>query len=105
MANTSTNKSSMDVVVVSAQGILFKGDSSFVVATSIEGEIGVKPKHTPFLAMLRPGQAIVTKSDGSEEVFYISGGVIEVQPNLVTILADDAARAADIDEAKAKKAR
>lgn len=92
------------VVIVSAQGTLFEGDSTLVVATSQEGEIGVKPRHTPFLAIMKPGQATI-HTDKGEEVFYISGGVIEVQPNLVSILADDAQRAKDIDEAKAEKAR
>lgn len=105
MTELKTNTSTMDVHVVSAQGPLYIGKADFVIATSVDGEIGIKPKHIPFLAMLKPGQTIVHQADGSEEVFYISGGAIEVQPDLVTILADDARRAADIDEAKAQKAR
>lgn len=97
--------STVDVVVVSAQETLYKGCAEMVVATSQEGEIGIKPRHTPFLGILKPGQATIHTEDGGEEVFYISGGVIEVQPNLVTILADDAQRAENIDEARAEKAR
>lgn len=106
MVNANTNKpSTIDVKIVSAHSTMFEGKADLVVATTIEGEIGIKPKHIPFLAVLKPGQAIVHDVDGSEEVFYISGGVIEVQPNLVTILADDALRAKDIDEAKAERAK
>lgn len=100
-----TSQATVEVKIVSAQEPLYEGWADLVVATTVEGEIGVKPKHTPFLAMLKPGQAIVHHVDGSEEVFYISGGVIEVQPNLVTILADDATRGKDIDAIKAEQAR
>lgn len=106
MVNTDkANTSTMDVKIVSAQEPLYEGKADLVVATSVDGEIGVKPKHTPFLAMLKPGQAVVHNVNGEEEVFYISGGVIEVQPNMVTILADDAQRAKDIDAMKAERAR
>lgn len=104
-ANTNAKSSTVEVRIVSAQEPLYDGRSDLVVATTVDGEIGVKPHHTPFLAMLKPGQAVVHHVDGSEEVFYISGGVIEVQPNLITILADDAQRAKDIDAIQAEKAR
>jgi F-type H+-transporting ATPase subunit epsilon len=99
------NLSTIDVKIVSAQESLYEGKADLVIATTVDGEIGVKPRHTPFLAMLKPGQAVVHNVDGDEDVFYISGGVIEVQPNMVTILADDAQRAKDIDSLKAEKAR
>ncbi len=95
----------VDVTVVTAQEVLYKGKCSMVVATTVHGEIGVKPKHTPFLGILKPGQATIHTDAGEIEIYYVSGGVIEVQPNMVTILADDAQRAKDIDEAKAQKAR
>lgn len=97
--------STVDVTVVTAQEVLYKGKSSMVVATTVQGEIGVKPRHVPFLGILKPGQATIHTDNGGVEIYYISGGVIEVQPNMVTILADDAQRAKDIDEAKAEKAR
>jgi len=99
-----TESNTIEVRIVSAQESLYKGYADMVVATASEGEIGIKPKHAPFLARLKPGHAVV-HHNGSEEIFYISGGVIEVQPNVVTILADDASRAKDIDEAKAEQAR
>jgi F-type H+-transporting ATPase subunit epsilon len=109
MANTKTNLSTnntIDVKVVGAHGELYNGAAQMVVATAYNGEIGIKPKHAPFIAMLKPGQVVIHNSDASDEqVFYVSGGIIEVQPNLVTILADDAQRAADIDESKAEKAK
>lgn len=103
MSNTST-KHTMQVKVVGPHGELYNGIAKMVVATAFNGEIGIKPRHAPLLAMLKPGQAII-EHDNGEDVFYLAGGVIEVQPNLVTILADEAERAKDIDEAKAQKAR
>lgn len=91
------------VRVVGAHGALYNGTAQMVVAPAFNGEVGIKPKHAPFLAMLKPGQVSIL-NDESEEVFYVAGGVIEVQPNLITILADDAERAKDIDEAKAQRA-
>ena len=102
--NVNTKGNTISVVIVNAQEYLFQGEAEMVVATAYSGEVGIKPRHTPFLALLKPGQAVVYHNN-SEEIFYVSGGVLEVQPNLITILADHAERAKDIDEAKAEQAR
>lgn len=105
MANmAASSNSTINVRLVSAQELMYKGTATFVIAEADGGEIGIKPNHAPFLSILKPGQAII-QNGAEEEVFYVSGGVIEVQPNMVTILADDVERAKDIDEAKAEQAR
>ncbi|MBP9722355.1 MAG: F0F1 ATP synthase subunit epsilon [Gammaproteobacteria bacterium] len=107
MVSTENNPKAhtIQVRVVAAHGELYNGTATMVVANAFGGEIGIKPRHTPLIAILKPGQAVIEHADGSEEVFYVSGGVIEVQPHLVTILADDAARAKDLDEAQTQRAR
>lgn len=90
--------------VVSANETIFSGDISMLVATGIEGEIGVLPGHIPLITLLKPGSMRIKMND-AEEVVYISGGVLEVQPNVVTVLADNAVRADDLDEAKIIEAR
>ena len=92
------------VDIVSAEKQLFSGLAELVVVTGIEGEIGIKPGHAPLLTALKPGQVRVI-TQNSEEVFYISGGMLEVQPKIVTVLADTAIRAADLDEAAALEAK
>jgi F-type H+-transporting ATPase subunit epsilon len=99
MANT------MHLDVVSAEEEIFSGEVEFVVARSVEGELGILPRHTPLLARLQPGEVRVTLAGGEEQYFYVSGGMLEVQPKSVTILADTAARAKDIDEAAALEAK
>jgi len=99
MANT------MHLDVVSAEEEIFSGEVEFVVARSIEGELGILPRHTPMLAQLQAGEVRVTLAGGEEQYFYVSGGMMEVQPKVVTILADTAARAKDIDEAAALEAK
>ncbi len=84
--------------IVSAEKAIFSGTATMVVATGILGEIGILPDHTPLLTTLKPGQVRVTKPDGHEEIFWISGGLLEIQPFRVTVLADLAERAADLDE-------
>ena len=69
------------------------------------GELGIAPRHAPLITLLKPGQVRVQRTDGDEQCFYVSGGILEVQPELVTILADTAARAADLDEAAARRAK
>jgi F-type H+-transporting ATPase subunit epsilon len=91
--------------IVSAERAIFSGLAEFVVATGDLGEIGVAPGHAPLLTSLRPGQIRVTKQGGEEEVFYIDGGMLEVQPNCVTVLADTAIRADSLDEAAAIQAK
>lgn len=91
--------------IVSAESEIFAGDATLVVASGEMGELGIAPRHAPLITRLRPGQVRVQREGGEEQFFYVSGGILEVQPELVTILADTAARAADLDEAAARKAK
>ncbi|ANB16616.1 F0F1 ATP synthase subunit epsilon [Dokdonella koreensis] len=91
--------------IVSAESEIFAGDATLVVASGEVGELGIAPRHAPLITRLRPGQVRVQREDGEEQFFYVSGGILEVQPELVTILADTAARAADLDEAAARRAK
>lgn len=91
--------------VVSAREALYSGEISMLIATGVEGEIGVLPGHTPLITLLKPGVMRLQTPDGSEEVIYVSGGVLEVQPNMVTVLADTAMRAHNLDESKIVEAR
>ena len=90
--------------IVSAEEALFSGLVEMVVATGSLGELGVTPGHAPLLSDLRPGPVRLIKEDGEEEIYYLSGGYLEVQPNSISILADTAVRAGDIDEAAAAQA-
>lgn len=94
----------MQLDIVSAEKALFHGAVKFLSVTGSVGELGIYPGHTALLTGLKPGQVRAELSDGREELFYISGGVLEVQPDLATILADTAIRAADLDEAAAQAA-
>lgn len=91
--------------VVSAKETIYSGDINMLVAAGIEGEIGILPGHIPFITLLKPGTLQITEPNGEVETVYVSGGVLEVQPNIVTVLADTAIRAKDLDEAKIKEAR
>ncbi|GAA0322817.1 F0F1 ATP synthase subunit epsilon [Psychrobacter aestuarii] len=91
--------------VVSAREELYSGDVSMLIATGSEGEVGVLSGHTPLITLLKPGAMRVQTPDGQEEVIYVSGGVLEVQPNMVTVLADTAVRAHNLDESKIIQAR
>lgn len=91
--------------IVSAEREIFSGLVEMVVATGSLGDLGVTYGHAPLLTGLEPGPVRVKKQNGEEEVFYVSGGYLEVQPNCVTILADTAQRAHDMDEAAAEEAR
>lgn len=91
--------------IVSAEAEIFSGKASMVVVTGEEGELGIAPRHAPLLTRIKPGQVRVMLPEGGEEFFYVSGGMLEVQPHVVTVLADTAARAADLDEAAAVKAK
>ncbi len=99
MANT------IHVDIVSAEGEIFSGPATMVFAPASQGEIGIAPRHAPLLTMLKPGEVRVQTPDGEEHYFYVGGGAIEVQPHLVTVLADTALRAKDIDEAAALAAK
>lgn len=92
------------VDIVSADTSIYSGLVEAVFASAIMGEVGIYPRHTPMLTRLKPGEVRVLV-DGNEEQFYVSGGILEVQPNLVTILADTAVRANDLDEAAALEAK
>lgn len=91
--------------VVSAREELYSGEISMLIATGSEGEVGVLSGHTPLITLLKPGPMRMQKADGSEEVIYVSGGVLEVQPKMVTVLADTAMRAHNLDESKIIEAR
>jgi F-type H+-transporting ATPase subunit epsilon len=90
--------------IVSANESLFSGVVKMVVATGSLGELGISPGHAPLLSDLKPGPVRLVKQAGDEELYYLSGGYIEVQPNSISILADTAVRADDIDEAAAAEA-
>ncbi|MFK7160364.1 F0F1 ATP synthase subunit epsilon [Marinospirillum sp. MEB164] len=90
--------------IVSAEKKLFDGRAEMVVAKGVQGELGILPGHTPLLTELQPGTVKVIKLNGEEELIYVSSGFLEVQPDVVTVLADSAERAANIDEAAAKEA-
>jgi len=90
--------------IVSADESLFSGPVEMVVATGSQGELGIYPGHAPLLSDLKPGPVRVIIEDNNEEVYYLSGGYLEVQPNAISILADTAVRANDIDEAAAAEA-
>lgn len=91
--------------VVSAKETIYSGEISMLIATGVEGEVGILPGHIPFITLLKPGAMQIKTSNGNDEMVYISGGVLEVQPHLVTVLADTAVRANDLDEAKILEAR
>ncbi len=93
------------VDIVSAEGEIFSGEAAMVFAPASEGEIGVAPRHAPLLSMLKPGEVRVQTPDGQQHFFFVGGGAIEVQPAKVTVLADTALRAKDIDEAAALAAK
>ena len=90
------------VDIVSAEKSLYSGTAEVVIAPGARGELGIYPRHTPLLTTLKPGAGrIKARHQGEEELVYVSGGIMEVQPNIVTILSDSAIRGADLDEAKA----
>jgi F-type H+-transporting ATPase subunit epsilon len=91
--------------VVSAEEELYSGSIESLQITGSEGELGIMPGHTPLLTSLKPGMARIVKQDGVEEIIYLSGGMLEVQPNNITVLADVAIRATDLDEQKALEAK
>jgi F-type H+-transporting ATPase subunit epsilon len=99
MANT------IHVDIVSAEGQIFSGEASMVFVPGSQGELGIAPRHAPLLTTLKAGEVRVQSEGHEEQLFYVGGGALEVQPNLVTILADTAARARDLDEAAVLAAR
>ena len=100
MANT------IHVDVVSAESLIFSGEAEFVALPGESGELGIYPKHTPLITRIRPGAVRIKKAGSDEEEFvFVAGGILEVQPNGVTVLADTAIRGHDLDEAKALEAK
>lgn len=91
--------------IVSAEASVYSGEVEQVIASGIMGDLGILPGHAPLLTELQPGPIRVIHGDGHEENYYVSGGFLEVQPDVVTILADAASRAKDLDEAAAEEAR
>ena len=95
----------MHIDIVSAEAEIFSGTVTMVYAPAEMGEVGIAPRHAPLLTRLKPGEVRVQTQEGEELSFFVSGGMLEVQPHVVTVLADTAIRAADLDEAQALEAR
>jgi F-type H+-transporting ATPase subunit epsilon len=93
------------VDVVSAEETIFSGEARMVVLPGESGELGVYPRHTPLISRIRPGSVRIHLPDGKEEFVFVAGGIIEVQPDCVTVLSDTAIRGKDLDEARANEAR
>ena len=97
--------STVQLEIVSAEKSLYSGEVAMVVAPGVGGELGVLPSHAPLLTRIKPGVLKLNLPDGGEEFIYVSGGVLEVQPDKITVLADVAERGEDLDEAQAEKTR
>jgi F-type H+-transporting ATPase subunit epsilon len=93
------------VDVVSAEESIFSGEAVFVALPGEAGELGIKPRHTPLISRIKAGSVRIEKADGSEEFIFVAGGILEVQPNCVTVLSDTAIRGKDLDEEKANAAK
>ena len=96
---------SIQVDIVSAEGEIHTGTAAMVFAPASMGEVGIAPRHAPMLTTLKPGEVRVQDAEGNEQSFYITGGLLEIQPNRVTVLADTALRGDQLDEAAALAAR
>jgi len=101
MANAAT----IQVDIVSAEGEIFSGAAAMVFAPGSQGELGIAPRHAPLLTLMKPGEVRVRTPDGAEQQFFVGGGALEVQPGRVTVLADTALRAKDLDESAALAAK
>ena len=93
------------VDVVSAEESIFSGEAKFVALPGEAGELGIYPRHTPLITRIKPGAVRIEKADGTEEFVFVAGGLLEVQPNCVTVLSDTAIRGKDLDETKASEAK
>ncbi len=91
--------------IVSAHEEIYSGDVAMVFATGIAGELGISPRHTPLITQLKPGPVRILDTAGEELFFFVTGGIIEVQPHVVTVLADTAMRGEDLDQAAAQAAK
>ena len=94
----------LHVDVVSAEQSVYSGEAEFVVLPGEAGELGIYPQHTPLITRIKPGSVRIKPVDGDEELIFVAGGILEVQPKVVTVLADTAIRGHDLDEAKATEA-
>jgi F-type H+-transporting ATPase subunit epsilon len=103
MATAAANTVHVDIV--SAEGEIFSGAASMVFAPGSQGELGIAPRHAPLLTLLKAGEVRVQTPDGAEQHFFVGGGALEIQPNKITVLADTALRAKDLDEAAALAAK
>ena len=97
--------STIQVEVVSAEESIFSGPAKFVALPGESGELGILPGHVPLITRIKPGAVRIEKADGGEEFVFVAGGILEVQPKVVTVLSDTAIRGKDLDEAKANDAR
>ena len=97
--------STIRVDVVSAEESIFSGEAKFVALPGESGELGILPGHIPLITRIKPGAVRIEKADGGEEFVFVAGGILEVQPHLITVLSDTAIRGHDLDEAKANEAR
>jgi len=98
-------QATIHVDVVSAEESIFSGEAEFVVLPGEAGELGIYPRHTPLITRIRPGAVRIKPAGGGEEqLIFVAGGILEVQPKVITVLADTAIRGADLDEAKANEA-
>ena len=97
--------STIRVDVVSAEESIFSGEAKFVALPGESGELGILPGHIPLITRIKPGAVRIEKADGGEEFVFVAGGILEVQPNCVTVLSDTAIRGHDLDEAKANDAK
>ena len=95
----------MHLDIVSAEEKIFSGNVKNIIAAAMMGEVGIFPKHTPMITPLKPGEVKIITEEDEEKLFFISGGVIEVQPDIVTVLADTAISGEDLDEAKAEESK
>jgi F-type H+-transporting ATPase subunit epsilon len=100
-----TSTATLHVDVVSAEASIYSGEAKFVALPGEAGELGIMPRHTPLITRIRPGAVRIELADGSEELVFVAGGILEVQPGAVTVLADTAVRAHDLDEAAALEAK
>jgi F-type H+-transporting ATPase subunit epsilon len=95
----------IQVEVVSAEESIFSGPAKFVALPGEMGELGILPGHVPLITRIKPGAVRIVRADGEEEFVFVAGGILEVQPKVVTVLSDTAIRGKDLDEAKANEAR
>ncbi len=96
--------STIHVDVVSAEESIFSGEAKFVALPGEAGELGIYPKHAPLITRIKPGAVRILKNDDTEELVFVAGGILDIQPNVVTVLGDTAIRGHDLDDAKATEA-